>query len=197
MSLGEGNGRVRLVKGGGQRFSFCWQRFLGLSLPPFIPFLRDSKLSWGRLQVTSTGGWLEVQSSLILLTWVKIMWIWCLGVLFWVEQTNYLYATEWQYRLLPLLLPVAGIEYTGDGWEVSRDGNHILCTRGVWLVSEVFRHLPVTALDMNCVHVLLHSPSESSPDTRVKAFRTEWDLNKVQWLLGVRRIMWGRNYSTG
>lgn len=147
-----------LVMGAGQRFSFYWQRSLGISFPPFIPFLWDRKLSWSRLQVTSTGGWLEVHSSVILLTRLKIMWIWCLGVLVWVEQKNVLCVTKWQYRLLPLLLPLAGIEYTGDGWEVARDGNHILCTRGLWLVSEVFRHLPVTALDMNCAHDSLYSP---------------------------------------
>lgn len=68
---------------------------------------------------------------------------------------------------------------------------------GLAEVSEVLRHLPVIALDMICAHDLLYSPSESSPDTRVKAFKTKWDLNKVQCLLGVRKIVWGSNFSPG
>lgn len=77
LSQEEGNGRVMLVMAGGQRFSFCWQRSIGIALAPFIPFLWDSKLSWGKVQVTSTGDWLEIQSSVILLTGVKITWVWC------------------------------------------------------------------------------------------------------------------------
>lgn len=64
-------------------------------------------------------------------------------------------------------------------------------------MSEVFMHLPVTALDTNCAHGFLYSPSESSSDSRAKAFRTEQDLNKVQRLLGVRKILWGSNSSAG
>lgn len=69
--------------------------------------------------------------------------------------------------------------------------------RGLAEVSEVLRHLPVIALDMNRAHDLLYSPSESSPDTRVKALKTKWDLNKVQCLLGVGKIAWGSNSSSG